>query len=137
MESLPQSAEEGSQDMFCEVHWDIAYGNSDPQVPIYSSWSWKNFVIILPPANLAACSSVGSRISHVTKLCQQQYLHGIPAVFSTQSSEPPGSEVGGNKGKALKVLDITDGQDCIFLGILGVIAHCLSNTHLDPSLSAS
>ena len=54
-------------------------------MPLYSGCGLKCLVTISPVAALAACSSVGSRTSHVAKLLRQKYWHGMPAFLNSSS----------------------------------------------------
>ena len=53
--------------------------------PLYSSWSWKNIVVIVSSASFLAKSSESSRGFNVAKFCLQKYRHGTPAVFKSSS----------------------------------------------------
>ena len=55
------------------------------RVPMNSSCSRKNLVVIVVVAAFVACSLVGSRTSQVAKFCLQKYWHGTPA-FRRRSS---------------------------------------------------
>ena len=57
------------------------------QVPIYSGCNRKSLVVMLLDAALAACSSEGSRTSHIAKLLRQKYWLETPA-FRSRSSNP-------------------------------------------------
>ena len=54
-------------------------------VPMYSSWSRKNFVLMQFSASLATCSFVGSSTSQVAKLRRQKYNPGMLAVRISSS----------------------------------------------------
>ena len=53
---------------------------------MYSGWSWNDLVAMQLLANLAACSSDGSKISQDAKLLPEKYLHGMSAVRRTSSN---------------------------------------------------
>ena len=102
------------------------------RVPLYSGCSLKCLVIISDSAVLAACFSVGSRISHVAKLLRQKYWHGMPAFlnsFSKTSLVSPTSlffKVGNDQREDSWgdfFCDFRDGQYFIAFEIFGKSAH--------------
>ena len=101
-------------------------------MPLYSGCSLKFLVIMSLSAAFAACSSLGSRTSHVAKLFLQKYWHDMPAFLSSSSNisllSPTSllvfrSETTREDSWCYFFNDLRDGQYLIAFKVFSVSAH--------------
>ena len=114
------------------------------RVPLYYGCNLKCFVTILFAPAFAACSSVGSRTSHVAKILRQKYWHGMPAFLNSSSKvslfSPTSLFVFRSEMTSERILGVNfstiSGMGSISFKVLCVLAHPVSFKVVRSSLLA-